>query len=103
MACRVYFFQNAEGTGLPPMECWLALRGLKTMALRMEKSVFNAVAIARFLDAHPLITCVNYPNLPGTPAAALNSRQVRVVVVDWKPSGSSGAIVRVQSEPYSPD
>ena len=71
----MYFYQNSEGTGLPPFECWLALRGLKTMALRLEKAVANASKIAAFLAAHPLVKAVNYPNLPGTPAAALNAQQ----------------------------
>eukprot|EP00892_Ulva_mutabilis_P009980 jgi/Ulvmu1/7354/UM036_0014.1 len=75
LADRVYFFQNAEGTGLPPFECWLALRGMKTMKLRMDAAVSNAEAMAQFLSSHPLIQQVNYANLPGTPDAALNARQ----------------------------
>lgn len=73
--CRVYFFQNAEGTGLPPFECWLALRGLKTMKLRLDKAAANAAAIAAFLARQPLVTKVNYAGLPGTREAALNAQQ----------------------------
>lgn len=73
--CRVYFFQNSEGTGLPPFECWLALRGMKTMKLRMDASVANAETIAGFLASHPLVQQVNYANLPGTADAVLNARQ----------------------------
>lgn len=75
VACRVYFFQNAEGTGLPPFECWLALRGLKTMKLRLDKASANAAAIADFLTKQPLVTKVNYAGLPGTPEATLNAQQ----------------------------
>jgi cysteine-S-conjugate beta-lyase len=71
----VYFFSNAEGTGLPPFECWLALRGMKTMKLRMDAAVANAERIARFLSSHPLISVVNYANLAGSPDAVLNARQ----------------------------
>ena len=50
LAKEVYFHQNAEGTLLGPFDCWLALRGLKTMSLRMTKQQENAVAIARWLE-----------------------------------------------------
>lgn len=75
LCCRVYFFQNAEGTGLPPFECWLALRGMKTMKLRMDAAVKNAEKLAQFLESHPLIEQVNYASLPGTPDSVLNARQ----------------------------
>ena len=67
--------QNAEGTGLAPFECWLALRGVKTMALRMERQAENAARVADFLAAHPLVTRVNYPGLPGHPGAELHAAQ----------------------------
>ncbi|EFJ41456.1 hypothetical protein VOLCADRAFT_68235, partial [Volvox carteri f. nagariensis] len=75
LAKRVYFLQNAEGAGLAPFDCWLALRGLKTMALRMERSAANAAALASFLAAHPLVRKVNYPGLPQHPGHALHFRQ----------------------------
>ena len=53
---RIYFHQNSEGTGLGPFDCWLCLRGLKTMALRMERQAENAQAIAEHLTKHPLVT-----------------------------------------------
>jgi cysteine-S-conjugate beta-lyase len=71
----VYYYQNAEGAGMPPFECWLALRGMKTMKLRMDKSASNAAGLAAFLSSHPRVTAVNYPGLPGSPAAALNAQQ----------------------------
>ena len=48
--------QNAEGAGLAPFDCWLALRGLRTMALRMERSAENCAALADYLMRHPLVS-----------------------------------------------
>jgi len=60
---EVAFIQNAEGSALGPFECWLSLRGLKTMALRMERQAYNAMRIATFLSRHPRIKVVNFPGL----------------------------------------
>ncbi|KAF0716218.1 hypothetical protein AaE_011161 [Aphanomyces astaci] len=58
--CRdLYFVQNAEGTGLAPMDCWLLLRGVKTMGLRVLTAQSNAMRVASFLHAHPAVTKVN--------------------------------------------
>ena len=67
--------QNAEGTGLGPFDCWLAMRGLKTMALRMERQAATTLMLARWLAAHPLVTKVNYPGLPGHPGHAVHAAQ----------------------------
>jgi cystathionine beta-lyase/cystathionine gamma-synthase len=67
--------QNAEGTGLGPFDCWLAMRGLKTMALRMERQAANADIIALWLQAHPLARKVNYPGLPSHPGHAVHATQ----------------------------
>jgi cysteine-S-conjugate beta-lyase len=75
LAKEIYFHQNAEGTGLAPFDCWLTLRGLKTMALRMDAAQANARALAAFLVSHPLVKRVNYPGLPGHPGADVHSRQ----------------------------
>ncbi|CAI5739594.1 unnamed protein product [Hyaloperonospora brassicae] len=62
--CRdIYFYQNAEGTGLAPFDCWLLLRGIKTMSLRVLAAQKNAVKVANFLNDHPLIQAVHYTNL----------------------------------------
>ena len=82
LACRgeqlgkdIYFHQNAEGLHLGPFDCWLALRGLKTMALRMEKQQANTMAIARWLEAHPLVQFVNYPGLESNKGHELHKSQ----------------------------
>ncbi|KVI12132.1 Cys/Met metabolism, pyridoxal phosphate-dependent enzyme [Cynara cardunculus var. scolymus] len=55
LAKELYFLQNAEGSGLAPFDCWICLRGIKTMALRVEKQQDNAQKIAEFLSSHPLV------------------------------------------------
>jgi len=67
LAERIYFVQNAEGTALGPMDSWLLVRGLKTMALRMEAQAAGAQRIADWLAAHPLVNKVNYPGRPEHP------------------------------------
>ncbi|CAL8468529.1 g8069 [Coccomyxa elongata] len=75
LAERVYFYQNAEGSALGPFDCWLAMRGLKTMVLRMERQATTAALIARWLQAHPLVRKVNYPGLPSHPGHAVHAAQ----------------------------
>ena len=67
--------QNAEGSGLGPFDCWLALRGVKTMALRMERSAATAATLAAWLQAHPLVRRINYPGLAGHPGAGVHAAQ----------------------------
>jgi cysteine-S-conjugate beta-lyase len=62
---EIAFVQNAEGAGLSPFESWLLLRGMKTLALRVERQSEAANKIAQFLQAHPLVDRVYYPNLHG--------------------------------------
>ena len=74
---RLAFLQNAVG-GVPgPMDAWLVLRGLKTLALRMREHERNATAVARFLSAHPRVESVHYPGLPRHPQHALARRQMQ--------------------------
>ena len=63
LAQRIAFFQNAEGTGLGPFDCWLFLRGIKTLSLRVEAQQRNAMAVASFLSRHPAVVMVNYAGL----------------------------------------
>lgn len=72
---RLAFLQNALGAIPSPFDSWLALRGLKTLALRMRAHGDNAMAIAQFALAHPAVEAVNYPGLPthaGRAAALAN-------------------------------
>eukprot|EP00617_Octactis_speculum_P025946 CAMPEP_0185744508 /NCGR_PEP_ID=MMETSP1174-20130828/2649_1 /TAXON_ID=35687 /ORGANISM="Dictyocha speculum, Strain CCMP1381" /LENGTH=440 /DNA_ID=CAMNT_0028417965 /DNA_START=3 /DNA_END=1326 /DNA_ORIENTATION=+ len=75
LAKQVYFYQNAEGTGLAPFDCWLLLRGLKTMPLRLERGQSNAMQVAAFLQSHPRVTSVLYAGLPDHPDKALHDSQ----------------------------
>ena len=77
LAERVYFLQNSEGGGLAPFDCWLCLRGLKTMALRMERQQANCVAMAKWLQTQPLVTKIHYPGLPSDPGYALQMKQAK--------------------------
>lgn len=76
LAKDLYFLQNAEGAGLAPFDCWICLRGIKTMALRVEKQQENAQKIAEFLLMHPRVKKVNYAGLPDHPGRALHYLQV---------------------------
>lgn len=58
------FYQNAVGAVSGPQDCWLSLRGLKTLAVRMRQHEQNALAVARFLQDHPKASHVLYPGLP---------------------------------------
>ncbi|KAJ7105384.1 hypothetical protein O6H91_Y576200 [Diphasiastrum complanatum] len=77
LAQEIYFLQNAQGTGLSPFDCWLCLRGIKTLVLRVEKQQANAQKIAEFLDSHPKILQVNYAGLPHHPGHDLHFSQCK--------------------------
>jgi len=77
LAKRVYFHQNAMGACQAPQDCFLVLRGLKTLALRMEAHNRNALAIARWLEAHPKIEAVLHPGLESHPQHKLAASQAR--------------------------
>jgi cystathionine beta-lyase/cystathionine gamma-synthase len=70
------FYQNAAGAVPSPFDCWLTLRGLKTLALRMRVHEENAMAVAEHLNAHPFAEAVRYPGLPGHPQHELAKRQM---------------------------
>lgn len=74
---RLYFHQKAVGAILSPLDCYLALRGVKTLAIRMERHCDNAEAIAEFLAAHPKVKQVMYPGLATHPQHALATKQMR--------------------------
>ena len=74
---RLRFLQKSLGAVPGPFDCWLVLRGIKTLALRMERHCHNARAVAEFLDGHPSVERVLYPGLPSHPGHELAARQMR--------------------------
>jgi cystathionine gamma-synthase len=77
VADAVGFGQNASGAVAGPFDSWLTLRGLKTLAVRMERHQANAMAVARFLEQHPRVEQVIYPGLESHPGHALAKKQMR--------------------------
>jgi cystathionine gamma-synthase len=76
LADELAFLQNAAGAVPGPMDCYLALRGLKTLAVRMRAHCLGARAVAGFLSSHPKVTAVHYPGLPDHPGHAVAARQM---------------------------
>jgi cystathionine gamma-synthase len=74
---RLTFLVNAAGAVPGPMDCYLALRGVKTLALRMQAHCRGAKAVAEFLQTHKRVTRVHYPGLPGHPGFEVAVRQMR--------------------------
>jgi cystathionine beta-lyase/cystathionine gamma-synthase len=75
IAERLFFLQKSLGAVPGPFDCWLVLRGLKTLALRMEKHCENAAAVAHWLEGR--VEHVYYPGLPAHPGHAIAARQMR--------------------------
>jgi cystathionine beta-lyase/cystathionine gamma-synthase len=77
-ACaRLKFLQNAVGAVPGPMDCWLTLRGIKTLGVRMERHSANAQRIAEFLNGHPRVERVLYPGLSDHAGHTVARRQMR--------------------------
>ena len=76
LATQIGYLQNALGTCAGPQDCFLVLRGIKTLALRMEEHNRNALAIAHWLEAHPKVSAVLHPGLDSHPQHALALRQM---------------------------
>lgn len=76
IAERIGFYQNAMGTCAGPQDCFLVLRGIKTLPLRMEAHNRNALALAHWLQAHPKVENVLHPGLESHPQHALALRQM---------------------------
>ena len=73
---KLKYTQNSMGAIPGPFDCWLTLRGLKTLALRMREHNKNAMAIAKFLSEHPKVEKVNYPGLESHPQHDLAKKQM---------------------------
>lgn len=88
---RLRFVQNAVGAVPGPFDCWLVLRGTKTLALRMRNHENNARALAEFLDGHPGVKRVYYPGLAGHPQHELAKKQM----------GGFGAMITIELGSYA--
>ena len=77
LAERLAFLQNAIGAIASPFESFLVMRGMKTLALRMERHTANATAVAEWLERHPKVERVHYPGLASHPQHALARCQMR--------------------------
>ncbi len=74
---RIRYLVNALGVSQAPFDAWLVLRGVKTLAQRMEAHQANALAIAKFLEAHPHVKKVYYPGLKSHPQQTLIKKQMK--------------------------
>ena len=74
---RIRSYQTVGGAVPSPFDCWLILRGVRSLACRMRAHCDNAEAVANFLAAHPAVDVVHYPGLPSDPGHAVASRQMR--------------------------
>jgi cystathionine gamma-synthase len=97
LAERLAFLQNSAGAVPGPFDCYLVQRGLKSLAVRMERHCTNAVAVAEMLRDHPAVARVMYPSLPGHPGADTARRQMRAFggMVSFTLAGGEAAAVEV--------
>lgn len=77
LADQLYFVQNSNGAVPGPQDCFLVLRGIKTLHLRMQRHSENAAQVAQFLESHPAIRNVYWPGLPQHPNHEVARRQMR--------------------------
>jgi cystathionine gamma-synthase/cystathionine beta-lyase len=74
---KLYFLQNSTGAILSPFDCWLLLRSLKTLALRIDQHCKNAMVVAKWLEQHPKVTEIYYPGLKQHPGHELSKNQAK--------------------------
>jgi cystathionine gamma-synthase len=77
LADKIYFTRNAVGSAPGPFDSWLTLRGVKTLAVRMDRHCENALRIAEMLTSHPAVSEVFYPGLPAHPGHEVAAKQMR--------------------------
>jgi len=96
LLARLRFLSNAAGPVAGPFDAWLVLRGLKTLAVRMERHCQNAEEVALFLAAHPAVAEVRYPGLESHPQHELARRQMWSYggMVSFRPTGGVEAAHR---------
>lgn len=97
LAERIRFTQNSAGAVPAPFDCYLLLRGIKTLAVRMDRHCSNARAIVEMLIGHPAIERVYYPQLPDHPGHAAAANQMRDFggMVSFTLRGGEAAALRV--------
>ena len=97
LAAGIGFVQNAAGAVPSPLDCYLVLRGLRTLAVRMDRHCDNARAVVELLVEHPAVERVLWPGLPGHPGADVAKRQMRDAggMVSFLVRGGEPAAVRV--------
>ena len=74
---QIRSIQSALGATASPMDCWLTLRGLRTLHIRLERQCQSAMKIAKFLSDHPLVEFVHYPGLKQHPQHRIAARQMK--------------------------
>jgi cystathionine gamma-synthase len=77
LGAHIAYLQNAVGAVPGPFDCFLVLRGVKTLAVRMERHCTNATAVVDMLERHPAVAAVRYPGLPTHPGHEVAARQMR--------------------------
>ena len=77
LAEKIAFIQNSTGGVLPPFDSFLLIRGIKTLAVRLDRHVANAEAAARRLSEHPAVKSVHYPGLPSDKGYEVNKSQAK--------------------------
>lgn len=89
--------QNGAGSVPGPMDCWLTLRGIKTLALRMDRHSENGMAVAHYLQQHPKVSQVFYPGLPDHPGHDIAKRQMRSFggMVSFRAAGGREAAMKI--------
>jgi cystathionine gamma-synthase len=96
LAARVAFTQNATGSVAGPFDSWLTLRGIRTLAARMDRHCRNAMRIAQMLAEHPAVAEVFYPGLPSHPGHKIAQEQMRAFggMVSFRLQAGEQAAVR---------
>ncbi|HEY0815002.1 MAG TPA: cystathionine gamma-synthase [Pseudonocardia sp.] len=97
LAEQLLFTQNAVGSVPGPFDAWLTLRGVKTLAVRMERHSDNAERVAELLLRHPAVAEVRYPGLPGHPGHEVAAKQMRRFggMVSFRVAAGRDAALRV--------
>ncbi len=97
VAEQLRFHQNAAGAVPSPFDCWLVLRGLRTLAIRMDRACANASLLADWLTGRQEVSAVHYPGLPNHPQRDLVERQMRLpgAMLSFQLAGGADAAKRV--------